>query len=285
LKQFDVQQPQPSEQAKPKETKYEELTLQNDFMFCKVMTAYPELCREVAEVLIGESVGDLEFIDSHFSVKESVDGKGVVFDVIAKDSDTCYNIEMQVGQEAALGKRIRYYRGMTDAALLQQGQGYEELYKAFVIFICAYDPFGAKLPKYTFRQTCEQVPEVKLGDEATVIIINLASEQLVGTEERFRNLVNYLAGNGPADDLEQRLEEAVKATRKNPKWRVDYMNYTDRIRIARKEQMAEDIRCFYAKGADIDFIAEALNVKKEWVLKVLNLQPSEENSSAPAAKQ
>jgi len=66
------------------------------------------------------------------------------------------------------------------------------------------------------------------------------------------------------------------------------MNLEERIRIARKEQQAEDIRSVYAAGADIDFIAEALNVKKEWVLKALNPDAADENSSAPvqpAAKQ
>lgn len=272
----------------PEEKKYENLTLKSDFMFCRIMKQNPELCREIAEILIEEPVGELEFIESHFEVKESADGKGVVFDVIAKDSNTCYNIEMQVAKEKALGKRVRYYRGITDATLLEAGQSYNELFKAFVIFICAYDPFKTGLVKYTFRQTCEQVPQANLGDDAAVIIINLASTQLADTNERFRNLVSYLAGHEPQDNLGKKLDKAVQEARKNTDWRSDYMNYMEHIKVERAEAYEEgdtnrlktDICSLHEAGFDIEMIMRGLKVSRELVEETLGLQSSGETLSS-----
>lgn len=37
--------------------KYEDLDFTDDFMFCKVLTSNPELCKELLELIIGRKVG------------------------------------------------------------------------------------------------------------------------------------------------------------------------------------------------------------------------------------
>ena len=46
------------------------------------------------------------------------------------------------------------------------------LRKSFVIFICAYDPFGKRRYAYTFENRCREDLSLALGDEATKIILN-----------------------------------------------------------------------------------------------------------------
>ena len=53
-----------------------------------------------------------------------------------------YNVEMQAVALCELGKRARYYHSQLDMELLVTGREYSELPKAYVIFICDFDPFG-----------------------------------------------------------------------------------------------------------------------------------------------
>lgn len=38
---------------------YEQLTFTDDFMFCKVMTNHPELCKELLELILGIKIREL----------------------------------------------------------------------------------------------------------------------------------------------------------------------------------------------------------------------------------
>lgn len=38
---------------------YEQLTFTDDFMFCKVMTNHPELCKELLELILGIKIQEL----------------------------------------------------------------------------------------------------------------------------------------------------------------------------------------------------------------------------------
>ena len=48
---------------------YEELTLADDFMFCKVMTQNPDLCRELTELITGRKVGEILKINRQMPVE------------------------------------------------------------------------------------------------------------------------------------------------------------------------------------------------------------------------
>ncbi len=98
--------------------------------------------------------------------------KGVRLDVYAKDeTNTRYNVEMQVSSQSSLGLRSRYYQSQMDMEMLLSGSEYEELPKSYVIFICDFDPFGGRKYKYTFEKECKETSNV-------VILIRLAEENI-----------------------------------------------------------------------------------------------------------
>ena len=97
------------------------------------------------------------------------DCKGVRLDVYAKDEkNTRYDIEMQVAEQD-LGKRVRYYHSQMDMDLLGSSNEYRELPKAYVIFICNFDPFGEGKYCYTFENRCIEELPLNLGDESKSI--------------------------------------------------------------------------------------------------------------------
>ena len=125
---------------------YEELDFTDDFMFCKVLTNNPELCHELLELVIGKKVGKFTRLDKQKPIEITADGKGIRFDVYSEDDqDIVYDCEMQTSGNDNLPKRTRYYQGMIDLNLIERGADYSELKKSYIIFICTFDVFWARL--------------------------------------------------------------------------------------------------------------------------------------------
>ena len=64
-------------------------------------------------------------------------------------------------------------RRKREKSLLEKGEkGFDRLPKTFLIFICGFDLFGTGKYRYTFQQTCTEVPDLILGDERQIIFLN-----------------------------------------------------------------------------------------------------------------
>ena len=138
----------------------QELTIKDNFMFGAVMLEEAN-CRGFLEMVLGIPIQSLS-IDLEKSMVYHPEYKGIRLDVIAKDeANTHYNVEMQVLQKAALGRRSRYYHSQIDMELLTSGLDYSKLPNSFVIFVCDYDPFGLKKYCYTFLNRCEEENTLK----------------------------------------------------------------------------------------------------------------------------
>ena len=104
------------------EVQFQNLSITDDFVFCSVMTSSEELCREMAERILGRKIGKIVRLDKQKSIQMTPDGKGVRFDVYFEDDrDTVYDIEMQNTNEKNLPHRARYYQSMTDMEQMEKG--------------------------------------------------------------------------------------------------------------------------------------------------------------------
>ncbi len=93
---------------------WEDLTIQDDFMFKAVMKN-KELCKGVLEVILNQPIHDIRYLAEELSLKAGYMSKGVRLDVYVEDeAHTIYDVEMQVRQDAedALPKRMRYYQSL-----------------------------------------------------------------------------------------------------------------------------------------------------------------------------
>ena len=218
--------------------KYEELEFTDDFMFCKILTSNPELCRELLELIIGKKVGTFLRQEKQKPIEITADGKGIRFDVYSEDDQNIvYDCEMQTTNNHNLSKRTRYYQGMIDLNLIQRGDDYNKLKKSYIIFICPFDAFGKGLHKYTFRNYCEELPELMLGDESTKIFLCAGGE----TEDVSGEMKDFLdwmsTGKMGNSNIVKDLARAVQKARDHEEWRLEYMTL-----LMRDNQMREEGR-------------------------------------------
>ena len=80
----------------PQITPFEELTIQNDFLFQRVMRN-KRICKRLIEEILSTKIANISFIHTQKSIKSFYDSKGVFLDVTVEDEQrTRYNLEMQV---------------------------------------------------------------------------------------------------------------------------------------------------------------------------------------------
>ena len=145
---------------------FHELVFTDDFVFCKVLQNDEALCRELLELILGEKVRRITYLNNQQPIEITSDGKGIRLDVyLENEANTVYDIEMQSTPAKNLPKRSRYYQGMIDLNLIERGADYKELKKSYIIFICLKNPFGETLHKYTFENRCVELPDLALQDQ------------------------------------------------------------------------------------------------------------------------
>ena len=73
---------------------FEDLTISDDFMFCKVME-YEPICKEFLEMLFGATIEKITYLSSQNTVTANSGAKSVRLDVLVKDeAGSSYDIEM-----------------------------------------------------------------------------------------------------------------------------------------------------------------------------------------------
>lgn len=150
----------------------QDLNLEDDFLFAKVMSD-SEICRKVLEKILKEPIKDVIIPATQRTIDILYEGKGIRLDVyVNDDKGTVYNVEMQRGKRRELPKRSRYYAGSIDLDLISSGMPYTALKKAYVIFICTFDPFQKKRHLYTFENICREDTSLTLQDESIKIFLN-----------------------------------------------------------------------------------------------------------------
>ena len=105
------------------------------------------------------------------SIINGITAKSVRLDVLFEDSDTLYDIEMQVAGDEELPKRSRYYHSSMGVHALKAGQSYNVLKRSYVIFNFKYDPFDMGESVYEFEMY-DRKHKLQLKDEVYTVVIN-----------------------------------------------------------------------------------------------------------------
>ena len=192
----------------------QELTIKDNFMFGAVMIEEAN-CRGFLEMVLGIPIQSLS-IDLEKSLVYHPEYKGIRLDVIAKDeANTHYNVEMQVLQKTALGRRSRYYHSQIDMELLTSGLDYSKLPNSFVIFVCDYDPFGLKKYCYTFLNRCEEENTLKLDDGNVTIFLSTHGKNPQDVSEGMVRFLKFVKASLKAsiadykDDFVKQLQDTI----------------------------------------------------------------------------
>ena len=255
---------------------WEDLTIQDDFMFKAVMKN-KELCKGVLEVILNQPIHDIRYLAEELSLKAGYMSKGVRLDVYVEDeAHTIYDVEMQVRQDAedALPKRMRYYQSQMDAEILAQGKDYVELRKTLVIFICPFDPFGRGWHLYCFEILCQHDATLRLEDGAVKIFLNTRGEEK-NISPQLRAFMDYVnSGLLGSNSLVQAIDQRIKEVKKSEEERMSYMTYEMHLRDAHKEgkieAMLDNVRALMASlHCDAQRAMELLKIPMDVQKKIL----------------
>jgi predicted transposase/invertase (TIGR01784 family) len=250
----------------------QELNLEDDFLFAKVMQD-KEICRKVLEKILNVPIKEVTIPSIQRTIDILYEGKGVRLDVyINDDKGTVYNVEMQRGEKKELPKRCRYYQSSLDMDLISAGEPYTTLRKTFIIFICTFDPFTDGRHIYTFENICRENPSLQLGDETTKIFLNTKGN-LNDIDNEMEEFLTYVENTTDAyaklasSSLVKEIHKKVIQIKHNKEMEVEYMTLMQRDREKREEgvELAGKIFKLYSKGLSREDIEAELEVDLDYI--------------------
>ena len=224
-----------------------ELTIKNNFMFGAVMCD-EENCKGLLERVLQVPIERVE-ISKEKSIAYHPEYKGVRLDVYAKDeNNTRYNVEMQATNKKALGKRARYYHSQIDMELIRSGEDYVGLPKAYVIFICDFDPFGKGKYCYTFTNCCKEVPGLSQEDGSTSIFLSTKGKDRESVSEKIVKFLEFVEADVLEsekdfdDEFVKKLQKSVQNIKNSREMEERYMLFEEYLKEERAEAREEGRR-------------------------------------------
>ena len=211
--------------------RWEDLTITDDFMFCKVMSD-PDICKELLEILLHIKIERLVFQEPQKSFRLTSESKGIRLDVYVKDSNRIFDIELQTTNERNLELRTRYYQGVMDISELEKGEFFSNMKESYIIFICMFDPFGADIPIYTVKQTFAENEKLIFDDKTHKIFYNVKAFEKIANDVETKAFLEYLCKHQSTTKFTQSLETAVYRNKNNQNWRKDYMTLAYNLSLA-----------------------------------------------------
>ena len=227
---------------------FKNLTIQDDFMFAKVMTANLELTKKAIEVITERKVEDIQFHKAQYTSNPYIEAKGTRFDVLLEGDDVRYDIEMQVRKQNDLTQRNTYYTSMLVVDSLRKGMSYKELPHIFVIFICIFDPFDVGKERYiASERLCSEgkdiTDEVNYNGGYDKIYLNAGPVKPTHTEgnKDLTNFLEYIRNNVISDELTEEMNNLVENTRINAEVELEYMTLEEKLNEFKAEGRKEGI--------------------------------------------
>ena len=254
---------------------WEELTIQDDYMFKLVMRS-KRICKTMIEKILRIKLTDIRYIEEEKTVKPRYESKGVRLDVYVEGSGEVFEIEMQVRQPETgeLSKRARYYQAMIDSERLMAGQKYKMLPTSYIIFICPFDPFRQSRHIYTFRNLCVEDTGLELNDKTTKVFVNSMGTANDVTPD-VKAFLDYVNGVISDDAFVREIDDEILRVKEIEEERVRYMTYEMKLEeereIALKEgenKLAKLISCLLSNGKADDVEKAVKDIDKRQQLYV-----------------
>ena len=251
--------------------RFEDLTLQDDFMFCKVMQN-PDLCKRLIEMILADIIGKIAYISVQHNINAYEQAKSVRFDVLVQtENGNFYDVEMQVSNEKNIPKRMRFYQAAIDISFLDKGNFYNDLNDSFIIFICLFDVIGKNTPIYTFENICLEDKNISLQDGVKKVIIN--AEAFKNTENKeLKEFLEYLKTGKTKSEFTRRIEEMIQTVKQNEQARQEYRLMSTFEMDARYKGFSEGLKqtakLMKLKNFDIALIKEITGLPEEEIEKL-----------------
>ena len=251
--------------------KWQDATIQDNFVFSKTMEMNPEICRRLIELILNIRVKKINYPEREKVIESRTDSKGIRLDVYVEDNkNRSFDLEMQIADSDNIAKRMRYYQGLIDVDKLKRGQHYSALGESYIIFICPFDRFKQGRHIYTFRERCDKDHNLQLNDGAVKIFLSTKGT-LNDVSQEIKNFLDYVDSGIVSGRFVKELDAAVRVVKSNEKARLEFMTYQMAIlesslegeERGRKEGIESVARNMIIKGRPLEEIREFTELSLE----------------------
>lgn len=227
------------------ENKWANATIQDNFIFSKTMELYPDLCRQLLELILDIKIKEISYPEREKTIEARIDGKGIRLDVFVQDQGAkrTFDVEMQVSNSAHLDMRIRYYQALLDMDSLKRGQHYGALNESFIIFICPFDRFKQGRHFYSFSERCDQDFSLTLKNKIHHIFLSTKGTR-DDVSPDILAFLNYVDSGIVSGKFVEDIACAVDSVKSNQKVRHDFMT----LQMALLEERMEGELCGEQRG-------------------------------------
>ena len=265
---------------------WDAITIKNNFLFQETLRN-KSLCKQLLERVLHIQVKTIRYMETEKTMKAQLSSKNTRLDVYVEDKGgNVADIEMQTTDTKSvinyderdektiireLPLRTRYYQNIIGTNMLCKGMHYRELKKAYVIFICTFDPFGAGLPVYHFTYRCKENGNLQMGDLTENIFLNVKAADKTDDEE-LAAFLRYVNGQRATTSFTRMLDKEATRIKNNDDWRLKAMTLDMEIqdmkkRIAKRERekgkqerSLEIAKAMLADGMEISKVAKLTNL-------------------------
>ena len=221
-----------------------ELTLLDRFLFDTAMSD-PKICQNILSIIFN----DREIASIRVGIAEKTqepyyDSRAVRMDLLAIDEDNViYDAEAQRENKGKrfLLRRSRLYQSAIDVNLLEPGElDFGKMNDVYVIFIAPFDLFGKNKYMYTFRMTCDEVPELPMEDGAVRIFLNTHGKNDTEVPPGLVEFLKYVEDpvrheKDIKDERVRKLADQIEMLKNSQEVGVKYMRLWEELDEARRE--------------------------------------------------
>ena len=182
----------------------ENFRLMDDTFMSKCLENAPECIELMLRIILGKK--DLKVVKSQteYPIK-SLQGRGVRFDVFARDSEGKeYDIEIQRADKGAEPRRARYNSALMDANALKSSDDFGKLRDTYVIFITENDVMKRGQDAYSYLRIEEHNGD-RLNDGTHIIYVNGATQSATEIGKLVHDLLCRDAAKMYFDVLKKRV--------------------------------------------------------------------------------
>lgn len=168
-----------------------------------------------------------------------VAGRRVRYDVYVQDEKgNIVVVEMQVADHQNLPYRLRYYQEQIDHGLLLPGESYQSLrqHPTYVIIFCDFDYFGYGWARYVFEMSCTRNPQLKLGDQRTIVVFNALAKEFTNDEQPIKNFLALMRDQVDNESkFITKIQNEIVKIKQEPERRRGFMKFELDLMDARRE--------------------------------------------------
>lgn len=214
-----------------------------------------------------------------------VAGRRVRYDVYVQDEKgNIVVVEMQVADHQNLPYRLRYYQEQIDHGLLLPGESYQSLrqHPTYVIIFCDFDYFGYGWARYVFEMSCTRNPQLKLGDQRTIVVFNALAKEFTNDEQPIKNFLALMRDQVDNESkFITKIQNEIVKIKQEPERRRGFMKFELDLMDARREGREEGELKAEEKGKQklVKFLSSQDTAPSEIVAALVNVYQMTEKAA------